>query len=77
MIRAGSSNRQAESTYKGEKKYKKMWTTKKIKSQVINYKGNWLGKIEIKLGWTKKNWLEQDLNLWPPDKRSKKENWLK
>ena len=39
------------------------------KYHAINHKGNWLGKFLDKFGWTKKNWLERDLNLRPPDWR--------
>ena len=34
---------------------------------IIIIKGNWLGAFLDKFGWTKKNLLEQDLNLRPPD----------
>ncbi len=38
-----------------------------IKYQVINHKGTWLGKfLIIILVWTKKSWLERELNQWPP-----------
>ena len=36
----------------------------------INHKGNWLGTFLDKFGWTKKNLLERDLNLRPPDWRA-------
>ena len=39
----------------------------KIDFHVINHTGNWLGTFLDKFGWTKKNWLERDLNLRPPD----------
>ena len=39
----------------------------------MNHKGNWLGTyifLKINFGWTKKNLLERDLNLRPPDWRA-------
>ncbi len=39
----------------------------KKKEEVINHKGQWLGKILVHFGLTKQNWLERDLNLWPTD----------
>ena len=40
------------------------------KYHVINHKGNWLGTFLDKFGWTKKNLLDRDLNLRPPDWRA-------
>ena len=47
------------------------WQTKRVyKHHAINHKGNWLGTSLDKFGWIKKNWLERDLNLRPPDWRA-------
>ncbi len=35
-----------------------------------DYKVNWLGKLQFVLGWTKKSWLERDLNPQPPDEHA-------
>ena len=43
-----------------------------IKFCVMNHKGNWLGTfLKINFGWTKKNLVERDLNLRPPDWRAR------